>query len=152
MEMNYKELQFEIPDTFHQMDAAELSQSGLSDNAEEAIFYDEERHTRIIIEGRQLNPIIMKTLFDSKKTRTVMQHKLKKTNPHIDGFDNCDYVVAGKKRSGYKYSFSVDGIDALGEAVIVDKGRYVYHLFCVYRKEFSEFALGVWEKLLASIK
>ena len=147
-----QELKVTIPDGFHEMSEAEHGNLNLLKEAPDWCISDPDRHILLSVAWKKQSLASM--LLSSGDVAENMEKSLRKPMAaygyKLEGF--LEESLDGTTASGFRYSYTAQGIGMTGESFSVKKGKTFYYIHCYLRSEFLEESLPVLKEIFASWK
>ena len=150
-ELTLKNLNLPVPDGFHVMDDAELSDLKLLADGDGVGLSDPERHMIVTAGTKQINGFSA-ALLNARDLAKNMEKQIRKPMASLgyrcEGFRQ--QTVGGRTAEGFRYSYTAQGVGMTGESYVVKDGKSLYYLHAYMRTELLEASLPVWEEVLAT--
>lgn len=145
----YDELILDMPEGFHVMNDEELTD--YFGNTEQWAIRDAERH--IVISVVKTKPsLALSVLTDAKSVAKGVESNMRKRLIEYVHDDDITTQIAGKKTSGYRFSFKAKDADIRqsGEILVFKNKKCFYVLQYYTWTELNSSNIGIWRELTDS--
>ena len=141
-----------IPEGFHVMDAQELKQAFQSDHPDRWGIRNRESHVMVTVLWKDY-PILLSKLADLKAVCRKNEQMAAK------GYAGHDYqcggffslTAAGLPAEGYRFSYSVDGVEQSAETILFKLEKTIFTITCGGRRENREADRELFDRIIAGI-
>ncbi|MCR4671730.1 MAG: hypothetical protein K5637_00645 [Lachnospiraceae bacterium] len=139
-----------VPDGFHVMDAAELAKFNIYKEFPDWSISDPERHIIISVSWRKsgLGALMLNSKDVAKKMETALQKPMAAFGYKLQGFESKN--VGGTAAEGFRYTYTAQNINMIGESYSVKKGKTFYYIHCYYRAELETESIRVLQVMAES--
>ena len=150
MKLN-EELDLVIPEGFHALSEAELSNMQMIERGEGAAFSDPERHMLVSIGWKKagmltslfLNLTDLGNLTAKNIASAMSSFRYQEEERRTDSLDGC-------AAEGVRYTYLAQGVEMTGESFALRHGKTLYYLHCYSRTALWTENRKVWEEIIRS--
>ena len=142
----------EVPEGFHTMSTEELRKAYRDENPNRWGMWDQERHVMVTVMWQEYSRLVM-MLADTKaicRKNEQIASKGYANNGYVsDGFFSVK--VDGEKAEGYRFSYSVDGVEQSAETILFKLEKTIFTITCGGRRENRETDRELFDRIIDGI-
>lgn len=146
------ELSLSYPDSFHVMDADEMTQAFSVASPQMWAIWDTENHMIVSVVWQNSNKLIAglastKSLIERVEKSTAKTYR-------ADGYTMDGYFttsVCGNDAMGFRYSYTRFDVEQAGEVLLFKHGAACYTVYCVERAELAEQTHALFDGIVSSM-
>ncbi len=145
------ELKLSLPDGFRVMDEAERGRLHMLAEGGGICVSDPDRHILISAGWKQagmLAGMLVNERDLAKNMETSVSRALAQSG--YRGEEAVRKTIGGLEASGFRYTYTAEGICMAGESLAFKSGKTLYYIHLYAREESREASLKIWDEILAS--